>query len=222
MRFTALFSAVAIVTALAATSASAAHLDNPNRLANAGFEDPVVDTADTFYGRWQPFSLDGDAVMGGDTAQSGMSMPRTGASALELVIDNTANSFAGAFQDVRVSPLSAGNQWWYSGWAKSTGIDDGASEIRIEWRDSVSNTEITRTPNSTPVLTADYTEFILSDTIPAGADTARVVYAIQSFGGGPNQAVLVDDVNFNLVPEPTSVTLALLAGLSLVGLRRRS
>lgn len=212
--------AVAAVTFQSAT-ASAAHLDNPNRLANAGFEDPIANTSDPFVGRWQPFSLDGDEVMGGDTSQTGTTMPRTGASSLELEIAGVANSFAGVFQDVAFSSSNAGQTAWFSGWNKLLSGTSGGSEIRIEWRDSVADVEISRTGNLTPDLTSDYTEFIQSDTIPVGANTARVVYAIQSFGGIVDQKVLVDDVNFNFVPEPTTVVLAALAGLAIVGGRRR-
>lgn len=215
--------AVAAVT-LFALPATAAHLDNPNRLVNEGFEDPIANTTDPFVGRWQPFSLDGDEVAGGDTSQTSGAMPRSGASQLDLEIAGTSNSFAGAFQDVTLDPVNApGSTAWFSGWAKLLSGDAVGSEIRIEWRDSNTDTEITRTGNLVPTLTSEYQEFIVSDTVPVGANSARVVYAIQSFGAGPDQNVLVDDVNFNVqIPEPTTVTLAALAGLAICGMRRRS
>ena len=93
-------------------------------------------------------------------------------------------------------------------------------EFRIEWRNSAGNTEVSRTPNSTTVPTAAYSPFTLSSIVPAGADTARVVYAIQSFGPEPGNTgvVYVDDVSF--VPEPSAAAL----GLAVLGfgcLRRR-
>lgn len=215
MRFTTLFSAVAIVTAIAATSASAAHLDNPNRLVDAGFEGTITTDGPPFVGLWEGFSSgDGSSDFTG-------AMPRNGAQQLELNV-NSGGQFAGAFQDVQFNPAVAGNTWWYSGWNKLLSGNAGGPEIRIEWRDSVANVEISREANFVAPLTSDYSEFVLSGSIPAGADTARIVYATQSFGADAPQQVLVDDLNFNFVPEPTSVCLALLAGLSLVGLRRRS
>ena len=209
------FSAVALMAAFSAVTAQAAHLDNPNKLSNAGFETPIADTEDPFVGRWQPFS-------NGPTSETGMQMPRTGDSALEMTFVDQGGAFAGAFQDVPVSFNNAGNRWWFSGWHKLLAGDPGGTEIRIEWRDSVNDVEITRTPNATPTLSSDYEEFILSDLIPAGANIARVVYATQSFGGVTNQTVLVDDLNFNNIPEPASFSLLALAGLALVARRRRS
>jgi hypothetical protein len=95
-------------------------------------------------------------------------------------------------------------------------------EIRIEWRDSVNNVEISRTPNLTPVPTSDYTQFSLTAAVPAGADTARAVYAIQTFSTNPlgNGTVYLDDFSF-VIPEPASMALLGLGGLALVGIRRR-
>ena len=94
------------------------------------------------------------------------------------------------------------------------------AEIRIEWRNSVANIEVGRTPNLIPALTGAYELFTLSTTVPAGADTARVVYAIQTFTGGPtnNGTVFIDDLSY--VPAPGTLAFAL-GGLGLAGLRRR-
>ena len=94
-----------------------------------------------------------------------------------------------------------------------------SNELRFEWRDSVGNTEVSRTPNYAPTLTTSYSQFSLTATAPAGADTARVVYAIQSFGGPATQTVYVDDLSLT-IPEPTSLVLAL-AGLAPFIRRRR-
>ncbi len=91
---------------------------------------------------------------------------------------------------------------------------------RVGWRDSVANSEISRTQLTASPLGSDYKEFIVASTIPVGADTARLVYAIQSFGGATNQTVFVDDVNFNYVPEPATASLLALGGLAM--LRRRA
>ena len=68
-----------------------------------------------------------------------------------------------------------------------------------------------------------YTAFNLSGLVPAGADTARVVYAIQSFSTNPlgNGNVFVDDMSFTVVPEPSSMALLGLGGLALVASRRK-
>lgn len=200
--------------------ANAAHLDNPNLLVDAGFEGTITADGPPFVGLWEGFTGGGGATSDFTTL-----MPRSDQQQLELNIPTPdANNFAGAFQDVPVPAAFAGAQWWYSGWHKSL-LGPNGSEIRVEWRDSVNDVEISRTPNLAPMIGSAYEEFILSDTVPAGADTARVVYAIQSFGANPGQQVLVDDVNFNvagLVPEPTTMCLATFAGLAMFGMRRRS
>lgn len=184
-----------------------------NLLANPGFEDPVTMDGPPFVGSWEAFTA------GAPLAQNSSIMPLSGAQHLELFIDNLGNQFAGAFQDV--PNLIPGQEVTFSGWHKLASGASGGTEIRIEWRDSVSNTEITRTSNLVPTTTGDYTEFSLSSVVPAGADTARAVYAIQSFGGVLTQQVFLDDMSFTAVPEPASFALLGLAMVSLVGTRRR-
>jgi MYXO-CTERM domain-containing protein len=111
----------------------------------------------------------------------------------------------------------------FGGWHKSSSNPaDYVSEFRIEWRDAT--TEVGRTPNLSPVPTSDYTPFNRTETVPAGANTARVVYAIQTFtdaGGGNTGEVFLDDMSFTVIPEPVTVAMAGLAGLALVAMRRR-
>lgn len=187
-----------------------------NMLANPSFEDQITSDGAPFVGFWEGFS--GGA---GAEAINGTVMPRTGTLHLSLSIFNTDNSFAGAFQDV--PGITSGTQYTFSGWHKtpSNPLDLGV-EIRIEWRDSVGNSEISRTPNFTPIPTADYTDFHLTAVAPAGADTARVVYAIQTFGAEPtnNGTVYVDDVSF-VIPEPATASLICVAAAAALALRRR-
>lgn len=194
-----------------AASAGAANL-----VVNGGFEDPVTSDGPPFVGFWE--ALNGGA---GSSSGNSATLPRTGLQSLELSIVNTDNTFAGAFQDVAVV---SGLEYTLSGWHTSLSSPlDLDAEIRIEWRDSVGNTEVSRTPNLSPVPTSVYSLFELTAEVPAGADTARLVYAIQTFTGGPsnNGTVYVDDISFALVPEPSSLILLGVGGLALVLMRRR-
>lgn len=202
---------ISILSLSLAASAGAANL-----VVNGGFEDPVTSDGPPFVGFWEAFN-------GGAGSSSGNSttLPRTGLQSLELSIVNTDNTFAGAFQDVAVI---SGLEYTLSGWhaSPSSPLDLGA-EVRIEWRNSVSDTEVARTPNLIPVPTSVYSLFELTAEVPAGADIARMVYAIQTFGTEPsnNGIVYVDDISFALVPEPSSLILLGVGGLALVLMRRR-
>jgi MYXO-CTERM domain-containing protein len=187
-----------------------------NLLANPGFEAPVTSDGPPFIGFWEAFH--GDPV---SSSNNSTITPRSGQQDLELLINNTANTFAGAFQDVVIVP---GTPVTWSGWHRtpSNPLDVGI-EFRIEWRNSVSNSEVGRTPNSTTIPTSAYTQFSLTATAPANADIARVVYAIQSFGAFPTHTgtVYVDDVSADAIPEPATATLIGVLGLGLAAARRR-
>jgi hypothetical protein len=208
------------VTALVFIVWSGSNASAQNLLANPSFEDPITFDGQPFVGFWEGFSGGGPNASASNSTLS----PRTGTMNLDLTINNQDNSFAGVFQDV--PNLVAGQIGTWSGFQRTptspTNFGLGL-EYRIEWRNSVSNTEISRTPNSTaPVPTDVYAPFSLTATVPAGADTARVVYAIQTFGGEPNPTntgtVFVDDVSFTVIPEPSALALA---GLGAMGLIRR-
>lgn len=197
----------AILAAAIASSASAANL-----LVNPGFEVAIADGVAPFTGRWQPFNA------GGATAMNTAMMPRTGAQALTLSISNTANTYAGAFQDVSIL---GGAEYSFSGWNASPSSPlQLIAEARIEWRDATN--EVGRTPNLKPVPGAAYSSFSFNATAPAGATIARVVYAIQSFDTSPNGngVVHIDDLSFDAVPEPSSLGLLVVGALALTRRRR--
>ncbi len=189
-----------------------------NLLVDGGFEDNSKFTADgpPFVGLWEAFSGSGDPLGTNPLSMPSTDMPFAGAQHLALDIDNVANSFAGLFQDV---PVAAGTLVEYSVYHKALAGSNGQGiEARIEYRDSVTDTEISRTANMTPAsLGTDYELFSFQDTVPVGADTARWVYAIQSFGGPATQKVYVD--NASLTPEPATAALLGVGGLLM--LRRR-
>lgn len=215
MMMTKLFGMTTVATlGLALTCAAPA---SANLLVNPGFETtPLIDDG-SGVGKWLPFG--GSGVGLPTLSATDSTSPLSGASHLALQIDNTANTFAGVFQDV--GGLSAGEELTWSGWTMDLGQDAGGAEIRIEWRDSVGDIEVTRTANLVPTLTnGTYTQWSLTDLVPAGADTARVVYAIQSFGAGPNQLHYVDDTSVTVIPEPASLALLGLSGLMVAGRRR--
>jgi hypothetical protein len=190
-----------------------------NLLANPGFEDPLTSDGAPFVGFWEAFN--GGA---GASATNSSVMPRNGVMHADLSIVNTNNTFAGIFQDVPT--LSPGQNVVFSVWHKRTNSLELDAEVRIEWRNSVSNTEISRTPNSVPTasITTDYTQFSLPSVVPAGVDTARVVYAIQTFSGGAGDTgtIYLDDAAFRIVPEPSSMALVGLSGLGWAMRRRRA
>lgn len=185
-----------------------------NLFKNPGFEDPITSDGPPFDDNWEGFSGGGTATSGNSSAE-----PRTGAMHLALTIDNSNNNFAGAFQDVAVSP---GQLVTFGGWNKtiSSPLDLGA-EFRIEWRSA--SAEVSRTPNSIPTITSDYTPFSLTATVPAGAIVGRFVYAIQTFGPEPTNTgtVYVDDMSVTVVPEPASAGLIGAGALGLLALARR-
>lgn len=204
------FSLIAVaVTAIALTGS----LASANLLTNAGFEDPITFDGPPFVGFWEGFNNGGL-----NTSDATTTMPRTDLQSLELNLGD-ANGFAGAFQDV--PNLVAGTPATFSGWHKSL-LEPGGIEIRIEWFDSDGN-GFGSTPNLTPMPGSTYEMFSLTADVPAGADTARATYAIQSFGAQPGQQVFVDDTSFEgtQIPEPASIALMGLAGLALASMRRR-
>jgi hypothetical protein len=210
----------ALLVALVAVAMWCPQATAQNLLVDPSFEVPALFTADgpPFIGSWEAFN-GGAGTFSVNDALS----PRTGLRDAHASINATNNSFAGFFQDVLVIP---GVTYTYSGWHKSLNSNplSYVTEARFEWRNSVSNTEVSRN-QILPIAGEQYTPFSLSIAAPAGADTARVVYAIQTFSdtGTVNTGdVFADDFSVTAVPEPTSIMLVGLSGLALLQMRRRS
>ncbi len=215
-----MFAAAALLLAFVAAPVQAAHLDNPNLLVDGGFEGTITTDGAPFVGLWEGFT----GGPGAPTSDFTATMPRLGLQSLEMNLDESGG-FAGAFQDVAIPAAAIGSQYWYSGWHKlgDNSVADG-SENRIEWLDAGLG-EITRHNINVSPAGTTYEEFVSSDTVPAGAAFARIVYNIQSFGAAAPQQVFADDLNFNIagvVPEPASIGLAAFACVTMLGMRRRS
>jgi hypothetical protein len=214
------YTTLVLLAALAAIAMSGKKLVAQNLLTDPSFENPALFTADgpPFVGSWEAFNGGAGTFAIDDTAS-----PRTGTHDAHLSIAATNNSFAGFFQDVPVTP---GVLYTYSGFHQSSNLNpvDYVSEVRFEWRNSVSNTEVSRN-QILPIALAQYTPFSLTFAAPAGADTARVVYAIQTFsdtGTSNTGNVFVDDLSLTGVPEPSAIGLAGLGGLALLRRRRKA
>jgi hypothetical protein len=202
-----------VALALAASRASAQNL-----LANPGFEDPITMDGPPFVGSWEGFQ-GGDAPVTA-AASNSTDSPRTGAQSLKLLIGGSINNFAGAFQDV--PGLIPGQPLTFSGFQRTPSSPlNVVNEIRIEWRNSVSNTEISRTANFSPIPGSVYAPFSINGVVPAGADIGRVVYAIQTFSDGATHTgtVYIDDVSA-VVPEPTAMAFVAVGGLTVLRRRR--
>src|SRR3954464_15900803 len=165
-----------LLGSLVAVAISCPQASAQNLLTDPSFENPALFTQDgpPFVGSWEAFN--GGA---GSSAVNDTLLPHTGARDAHFNITATNNTFAGAFQDV---PIVAGLTYTYSGFHQSANLNpaDYVTEARIEWRNSVLNTEVSRN-QILPIATAQYTPFSETVAAPVGADTARVVYAIQTF-----------------------------------------
>lgn len=188
-----------------------------NLLSNGSFESGInYDGNDN--GNWNAF------FGGADFQQVEVVVPvdpaADGTQVLQIGTFNTANTFVGTTQTV---PVSAGNEYTFSFQAREI-IQNGIfAEYRIEWKDAfgaIIGGQFDLNTNLDSVLTTDWAPYSLTATAPAGAATATVVIAVQTFGSAaPYEGFIqIDEASF--VPGPASAALLGLAGLAAARRRR--
>src|SRR3954452_9887225 len=129
-----------LFAAMVAVAVSCSQATAQNLLTDPSFENPALFTADgpPFVGSWEAFNGGAGTFAVNDTL-----LPHSGARDAHLNITATNNSFAGFFQEV---PVTAGVPYTYSGFHQSANLApvDYVSEVRFEWRNSVTDTEVSR------------------------------------------------------------------------------
>lgn len=203
---------LATTTCLLITCSS---LSAQNLLLDPSFEGIIVYDASVAAGGWVGFSSTAGTMSG---AGFGSGAARSGFQQTTLFTSG-AGHYAGVFEDV---PVAAGSKVQFSIWHQDVlGSNGQGIEMRFEYRNSVSHSEVGRTANFKPAsLGPDYAPFSMMGVVPGNADTVRAVYAIQSFSGPANQRLYLDDASLVVIPEPTS---AALLGIAVIGsCRRRS
>lgn len=196
----------------------------PNLLNNAGFESPLgFDFSNP--SNWNGF-FGGPAGTFLQAFNDTGAAPRSGANALVTTIRGQAgvttgfDAFTGHVQIV--TGITPGLEYELSVWARTNPVMLDGAEFRIEWQDAT-GTEVGRL--NAPVqglLTPDYRRYSITDTAPATASRAAIVFAAQSFfntGTLADTSVAWDDASFNTVPTPGAVALFGIAGA--LGARRR-
>lgn len=214
MKFFALSTSFMLVTALLLTSSSNAQLIE--LFSNNDFEGPFGNGDVINVANWHSFAGPGATGAGANTTS-----PLSGLTHGQIEIAGASNSFAGLQQQAAVT---AGDLYTFSFFAEEdAGLDVGI-EYRIEWRDAADN-EISRDQLTATTFGSPYSQFSVGGVAPAGAVAARAIIALQSFQGGTQGLIRVDDTSFTgpaAIPEPTALAMLGLGGLGLVARRRRS
>ena len=202
--------------------ASNANAQAVELFSNNSFESPFGNGDVINVANWHGFNGSANTFAGITSAN-----PLTGLNNGELSITGDANSFVGLQQQVLVNP---GDTYTFGFSAEQdAGLDVGI-EYRIEWHDTATASNELRPFRVEQPLGATfgstYSSFSVSGVAPAGAVVGRAVIALQSFQGGTQGVVRIDDTSFVgppvAVPEPTALALLGLGGLGLVVRRRRS
>lgn len=219
MKLSALSTGFLLVIAVLLTSSANAQ-STVELFSNNDFEGPFG-TGDVTEANWNSFAGGGAVGAGTNTSN-----PLSGLVHGQIEIAGEGNSFAGLQQETAVT---VGDSYTFSFFGEQdAGLDVGV-EFRIEWRDAA-NVEIPGTRVDQGINFAgfgtSYSQFSVSGTAPAGAVTGRAVIALQSFQGGTQGLVRIDDTSFlgpaAAIPEPTALAMLGLGGLGLAVRRRRS
>ena len=213
---------LAAAFAVACVGASTAQA---NLLNNPGFEAPLgFDFSDT--SNWNGF-FGGPPGTFLEAFNDTGAPAFAGAQALELTIDGAPaddgfgnGAFVGHVQTV--AGASAGDTT-FSIWARNNDSDvTGAVEVRLEYFSGgglVGTDQI----NLEGLLTDTYQLFTLNGAAPAGTDSINAVLALAAGAGltvPADSSVLFDNASLTVVPEPTALCMAALAGLAMVSRRR--
>ena len=218
--------AVALLCSLVAAQSATAQLVDP------GFESVAISFAgdtmpggsDDFFDAFEGFSGGPNSGVGLDTTN-----PFAGASHATVSIMGDDNSFAGLFGTIAVMPGDMVTAGIYH-LTPDTGAFGAGAEFRIEFHNDDNGGEVGRVDNNVIPGNA-YTLNSVSGVVPAGANQARLVYALQTFGGEPDGGasstgtVFLDNASLAVtqVPEPAALGLVgiAVAGLAIFRRRRR-
>lgn len=216
-----------LVAALAITMIGFAGTASANLLVNPGFEDPnTPDPPPEFFGAGAGWTSFGGGIFTINNAGAGSSIAANGGDqSLKLF----GGCCSGAFQQF---PAVPGQLWNGGAWVANQSSDPlgggQVAAVNIEWiqADGTTNSVITPFISNGTFTAASPTDTwtlqTITGTAPADAAFARLTLITGDFlDGGPGGAPLYDDAFFEVIPEPTTISLAGLALCGLLGRFRR-